>query len=143
MTTKTTTESMVDRLLDLGTIVERGFERRIYPLGVSVPQLRILEAVARETMQPKGLAALIKQEPHSATGLLNRLEDRGLIVRSRNNLDRRNVFVDATPAGVALVEAAAVHRGEVEALVGKVLAWLTITHDEAESLVRQMQDALL
>ena len=64
-------------------------------LKLSVAQQRILALVyfAKENLTPSMLAALLLQETHSVSGLLNRLEDRDLITRTRDRQDRRVVWV--------------------------------------------------
>jgi DNA-binding MarR family transcriptional regulator len=52
------------------------------------------------------LAALLLQETHSVSGLLNRLEDRELITRTRDRQDRRVVWVGLTPQGRKVAEEA-------------------------------------
>lgn len=113
--------SLVDALIDIGTIVDRAFELRLKSLNLSTAQLRILEALAEERrevgegVQPKTLAAMLIQEPHSVSGLLNRLEDRELIERVRDRQDRRMVWARLTPAGVDLVAKAEIARDLTEA----------------------------
>jgi DNA-binding MarR family transcriptional regulator len=57
-------------------------------------------------LTPSMLAALLLQETHSVSGLLNRLEDRDLISRTRDRQDRRVVWVGLTPAGRKVAEEA-------------------------------------
>ena len=60
-------------------------EKRLSELKLSVAQQRILALAyfAKEPLTPSMLAALLLQETHSVSGLLNRLEDRDLITRTR------------------------------------------------------------
>ncbi|HEX5139767.1 MAG TPA: MarR family transcriptional regulator, partial [Dehalococcoidia bacterium] len=51
-------------------------------------------------------AALLLQETHSVSGLLNRLEDRDLITRTRDRQDRRVVWVGLTDQGKKVAEEA-------------------------------------
>jgi DNA-binding MarR family transcriptional regulator len=61
---------------------------------------------AKENLTPSMLAALLLQETHSVSGLLNRLEDRDLITRTRDRQDRRVVWVGLTPDGRKVAEEA-------------------------------------
>jgi len=67
---------------------------------ITGPQL-----VCLRTIIDKGpmTATVISREVHvsasTVVGILDRLEDKGLIVRERGRADRRIVFVSATPAG--------------------------------------------
>jgi DNA-binding MarR family transcriptional regulator len=93
-------------LVDAGNVAQRGLEKRLGQLKLSVAQQRILALVyfAKESLTPSMLAALLLQETHSVSGLLNRLEDRDLITRTRDRQDRRVVWVGLTPAGRKIAE---------------------------------------
>jgi len=95
-------------LIDAGNVAQRGLEKRLTHLRLSVAQQRILALVylAKDTLTPSMLAALLLQETHSVSGLLNRLEDRDLVTRSRDKQDRRVVWVGLTPAGRKVAEEA-------------------------------------
>ncbi len=95
-------------LIDAANVAQRGLEKRLAHLKLSVAQQRILALVyyAKEKITPSMLAALLLQETHSVSGLLNRLEDRDLITRSRDRQDRRVVWVGLTPEGQKVAEEA-------------------------------------
>jgi len=95
-------------LVDAGNVAQRGLEKRLSHLRLSVAQQRILALVyfAKEALTPSMLAALLLQETHSVSGLLNRLEDRDLITRTRDKQDRRVVWVGLTNDGRKVAEEA-------------------------------------
>ena len=95
-------------LVDAGNVAQRGLEKRLSHLKLSVAQQRILALVyfAKESLTPSMLAALLLQETHSVSGLLNRLEDRDLITRTRDKQDRRVVWVGLTSEGRKVAEEA-------------------------------------
>jgi DNA-binding MarR family transcriptional regulator len=95
-------------LIDAANIAQRGLEKRLSHLNLSVAQERILALVyfAKESLTPSMLAALLLQETHSVSGLLNRLEDRDLITRTRDRQDRRVVWVGLTADGRKVAEEA-------------------------------------
>jgi DNA-binding MarR family transcriptional regulator len=101
-----TTPMMV--LIDAANVAQRGLEKRLSNLRLSVAQQRILALVyyAKERLTPSMLAALLLQETHSVSGLLNRLEDRDLITRTRDRQDRRVVWVGLTAEGRKVAEEA-------------------------------------
>jgi DNA-binding MarR family transcriptional regulator len=88
-------------LIDAGNVIERALEKRLLGLNLSVAQQRILTHVysAEGKLTPGFLGGLLLQEPHSISGLLNRLEDRELVTRSRDRRDRRVVWVGLTEEG--------------------------------------------
>ena len=98
----------LDTLVDAANVAQRGLEKRLSHLKLSVAQQRILAMVylAEEKLTPSMLAALLLQETHSVSGLLNRLEDRDLITRTRDRQDRRVVWVGLTDAGKKVAEEA-------------------------------------
>ena len=95
-------------LVDAANVAQRGLEKRLGHLKLSVAQQRILALVyyAKENLTPSMLAGLLLQETHSVSGLLNRLEDRDLITRTRDKQDRRVVWVGLTPKGKKVAEEA-------------------------------------
>jgi DNA-binding MarR family transcriptional regulator len=65
--------------------------------GLTGPQLVILKEVNREGEQTVGdLARAISLSQSTVTGILDRLESRGLVVRHRADADKRRVIVDVT-----------------------------------------------
>jgi DNA-binding MarR family transcriptional regulator len=81
-------------------------ERRFYHLGVSASQARVLAVLhyAPEPIKPSAIATLLFQETQSITGILNRIEARGWVMRTPDADDRRAVRLRLTDAGSALTE---------------------------------------
>jgi DNA-binding MarR family transcriptional regulator len=72
---------------------------------VTLVQVRALRRLAQE---PKSLGQLgleLSLAPPSVTRLVDRLEERGLLERSRDDEDRRKVLATLTPEGRRLVSA--------------------------------------
>lgn len=68
----------------------------------------------RDTIAINELAAQLLIKHHSAVGLVDRLEGKGLVTRSIDPDDRRKVNVGVTPRGSRLFEGlAAAHRAEL------------------------------
>lgn len=83
--------------------LRREFELRAAPLEITAAQLPVL----RRLWQGDGIAtAQLTQDASSdggtVTGILDRLEKKGLIRRERSTQDRRAVQIWLTPAGRAL-----------------------------------------
>jgi len=55
------------------------------------------------------VAERLQIQHHSAVELLNRLEERGLAVRERSSVDRREVLIDLTAKGEKLLRALSLH----------------------------------
>ena len=84
--------------------------QRLRRLGISMAQLHILYTLQRTgEMTMSHVADVLNVSLSNATGLIDRLEERGYLERNRVPTDRRIVLVRVTPAGEAML-------GEVDAL---------------------------
>ena len=74
-------------------------------MGLSGPQLICLrELAASGPMQTNQLAEAVNLSPATVCGILNRLEQRGLVNRERQTHDRRCVIVSLSEAGEDTVQ---------------------------------------
>jgi DNA-binding MarR family transcriptional regulator len=88
---------------------------RLLRLGVSMAQLHIMFTLQRSgEMTMSQLAEVLNVSLSNATGLIDRLEERGYIARERVSTDRRVVLVRVTPAGEQMLD-------EVDALSDALL----------------------
>jgi DNA-binding MarR family transcriptional regulator len=88
---------------------------RLLRLGVSMAQLHIMFTLQRGgEMTMSHLADVLNVSLSNATGLIDRLEERGYIARERVETDRRVVLVRVTPAGEQMLD-------EVDALSDALL----------------------
>ena len=68
--------------------------------GLSIPQLICMRQLAKGgEMQTSHLAEAVNLSPPTVCGILNRLEKRGLVLRTRQPNDRRRVFVSLSESG--------------------------------------------
>jgi DNA-binding MarR family transcriptional regulator len=68
--------------------------------GITGPQLWALKIVSQHAGLPLGdLSRKMYLHPSTVTGVVDRLEDKGYVVRDRDSVDRRVVRVKLTPAG--------------------------------------------
>jgi DNA-binding MarR family transcriptional regulator len=75
--------------------------------GLTAPQLAALQAVAEhQPVSVSGVARSIHLSLATLTGIFNRLEARGLVMRSRDGRDRRSVVVELTDRGAETLESA-------------------------------------
>ncbi|MFN9340975.1 MAG: MarR family winged helix-turn-helix transcriptional regulator [Planctomycetota bacterium] len=66
--------------------------------------LRVLKSLKGEAMPTSSLGARLVSRAPDMTRMLDKLEDRKLVVRQRNRANRRVVEVSITPAGIALLK---------------------------------------
>lgn len=110
----------VERALDTGLLVARILERRL-PMGLAAYRLLGLLDRAPEGLSPGDLATLLVQEPHSVSGLLNRLEADRLVARLHATEDRRRVQVTLTVLGRQALSAAGDDLDEVDTFIARHL----------------------
>ena len=73
------------------------------PLGLTHPQyLTMLALWQHGTLSVKALGELLHLEPATISPLVKRLEQSGLVTRTRSSSDERSIEVALTPAGRAL-----------------------------------------
>ncbi len=74
---------------------------------VSAPQLNCLVALYENgSLSPSQIAKLIVVKSSTVTGVIDRLEQKGLVTRVRKSSDRRVITIELTEAGGKLVEKA-------------------------------------
>jgi DNA-binding MarR family transcriptional regulator len=99
--------------------------------GITGPQRVVLRIVGRfPQLAPSQLAAIVHLHPSTLTGILKRLEGRGLIKRRVDPNDRRRSFLVLTPKGRA-IDVDDVHTVE------RVLATLFATLPPAQTAATQ------
>jgi DNA-binding MarR family transcriptional regulator len=102
--------------------LQRRSKRMAAALGVTGPQRLVIRIVGRSPGISAGrLARVMHLHPSTLTGILHRLEKRGLLERGRDERDLRRAVLTLSPAGRRLdVDAS----GTVEALTRGVLSSL-------------------
>jgi len=105
---KVTEQSNVLRILQSFRRIIRAVDldsrRLIAQYGITGPQLLCLtNVVEKRQMSVAALARTIHLSSSTVVGILDRLEQKGLILRSRDARDRRIVNIASTPPGQQLV----------------------------------------
>jgi len=102
-----TDQQIVAALRRIIRAVDLHSRRLVEAHGLTGPQLATLHEAARGGPLSAGvLARRVHLSPPTVTGILTRLEKRGLVERRPSETDRRSVAVHVTPAGQALLTAA-------------------------------------
>jgi DNA-binding MarR family transcriptional regulator len=80
-------------------LVER-MDRAVKPLGLTAQQIGVILMLAsRRANTPFEMSRAMSYDSGSMTRLLDRLEKKGFIVRTRSDADRRMVKLELTPQG--------------------------------------------
>jgi MarR family transcriptional regulator, organic hydroperoxide resistance regulator len=87
-------------------LVQRRQDEALAPLGLTRAAVIALEAVAPRPLNQEQLAAKVHVQSQTLGRVLVRLELQGLVTRTRNETDRRQLHVELTEAGKAALEAA-------------------------------------
>jgi len=81
--------------------------RLVEAFGMTGPQLATLQEASRlGPTAPSAIARAVHLSQGTVTGILTRLEARGLITRQRSETDRRSVLVSVTSEGKRLLDLA-------------------------------------
>jgi DNA-binding MarR family transcriptional regulator len=109
--------------------------------GVTGPQRLALRIVGRAPEISAGqLAATLKVHPSTLTGILQRLERRGFLLRHVDAGDRRRVRLELTPSGRAVTASSG---GSIEDVVSGLLRRTPPARlSAATSMLKAMVDAL-
>jgi DNA-binding MarR family transcriptional regulator len=119
------------------TMLKCASSERVIRLGLSMAQLHILYMLQRNGQMPMSrLAEVLNVSLSNATGLIDRIEERGFVERTRVPEDRRIVLIRVTPQGEKMLE-------EIDALSDELLRSV-LSHIDRSKLagVRQAAAAL-
>lgn len=82
-------------------------KKLIQEYGLTIPQILVLKAVENiETPSVGKIADAINLSQGTVTQIIIRLEQRGLVIRSRDEVDKRKVLVRSTDNGTKVLESA-------------------------------------
>lgn len=95
------TDQLADAVQQLSRRLRHGARHRLAPLGLTPGQGRALSALSRadRPLRMAELAEALRVVPRSATGVIEGLEDAGLVRRATDPANRRSVLVTLTAAG--------------------------------------------
>jgi MarR family 2-MHQ and catechol resistance regulon transcriptional repressor len=93
------------KLLRAGRAVLARVEPRLAASGLTTTQFGVLEALLHKgALSQRELGRKVLTSPGNMTDLVDKLEARGLVQRTRQKHDRRAVQVDLTASGRTLIE---------------------------------------
>ncbi len=108
-TTTIATDDLADRIIDDYRVfmaqMKCAMSERLVRLGISMAQLNIMYTLQRNGEMPMSrLADVLNVSLSNASGLVDRMEERGFVERTRVPEDRRVVLVRITAAGAQVIE---------------------------------------
>src|SRR5213592_1414451 len=116
----------------IGKVAERWFTEELKPRDLTPKHVGVLLQVRAQPTSQQALIESVGVDPSKLVGLLNDLEDEGLIVRRRDAADRRRHIVELSAQGRADVAAAERAIAKVEARLFEGL------DDEERAQLRQL-----
>ncbi|MCQ4082074.1 MarR family transcriptional regulator [Streptomyces sp. RB6PN25] len=93
------TREVVDLIASIVSRYHEEYEAAAAQYGLTGAQARVLALLAREPLPMRRIAEQLKCEPSNVTGIVDRLEARGLVERRPDPADRRVKVAAATEAG--------------------------------------------
>ncbi len=121
--------------MDYWKRVQRGAEKNLTRADLSVAELRILRLLGEQGSLPmhRFCPETMLSQP-TITGIIDKLEERGLVERVRSKEDRREVLIAITPKGSeAYVRGIELHRQFVKK------ALLVLSPREVDTLVSLLE----
>ncbi len=133
-------------ILDLLTVAEPVQARLWHTSQITMTQLAVLRQLRGGPQTVGRLGSEAGISPASVTRLVDRLERRGLVARSRDAADRRRVDVRLTAEGERLLGESKVLRGSdlhraVEAMTGEERSLMTSALRRFVELARELGSA--
>ena len=109
------TDQLADAVQQVARRLRHGARHRLAPMGLTPGQGRALSVLERAggPLRMAELAAALRVVPRSATGVVEGLEQLGLVRRSPDPDDGRAFRVELTDEGIEQWEASARHRMEL------------------------------
>jgi DNA-binding MarR family transcriptional regulator len=101
-----TAPDALERLFELTILMSEAMEQDLRARGLTRPRAAVLWLLHhRGPAKQRELADALRVTPRNVTGLLDGLEDRGLVGRSPHPTDRRATLVTLTDTGAAAAKA--------------------------------------
>jgi MarR family transcriptional regulator, organic hydroperoxide resistance regulator len=122
-----------------GMAIQRAYKPVLDELGLTYPQYLVMNVLWHEDRQTVGaIAERLALESSTLTPLLKRLENTGLIARTRNPQNERQVIVELSSNGLAL-------KPRARCIAERMLATSDLPRDrlgEINSQVRDLRDRI-
>jgi len=102
---RSVSDSVMIALRKIIQAIELNSKRLVKRVGLTGPQLVILQEVTRSGEVTAGeIARAVSLSQATVTGILERMEKRGLLARQRSDRDKRRIMVRITESGRQILE---------------------------------------
>ena len=102
---RSVSDNVIINLRKIIRAIDMNSKKLIKRVGLTGPQLVLLHEIARSGEITAGeIARAVSLSQATVTGILERLEKRGLLVRQRSERDKRRIMVSITEAGRQILE---------------------------------------
>lgn len=103
-TERSVSDSVLIALRKIIQAIDMNSKKLVKRVGLTGPQLVILQEIARCGEVTAGdIARAVSVSQATVTGILDRMEKRGLLARQRSDSDKRRIMVNITGAGRQLL----------------------------------------
>lgn len=122
----------IRRLMQAGSLYTKELNKKYQ---VSAAQLNCMLALYEQGPMPLShIARTIFVKPSTVTGIIDRLEQKGLVTRSRRSPDRRVITIELSPSGEELA------RNAPPPIQQKIIDGLrSLSPEDAEKILRGLQ----
>ena len=104
---RSVTDNVIVHLRKIIRAIDMGSKQLIKRVGLTGPQLILLHEIAQSSEITAGeIAQAVSLSQATVTGILERLEKRGLLARKRSEQDKRRIMVSITEAGRQILRTA-------------------------------------
>ena len=101
----TAAQKAVARLMELGVLLGQGMERELANQGLSRARAEVIWRLHRSgPVTQRELSQALRCTPRNVTGLVDALEEMGLVARRDHPTDRRATLVTLTEPGVKIAK---------------------------------------
>ncbi|MHB8465407.1 MAG: MarR family winged helix-turn-helix transcriptional regulator [Acidimicrobiales bacterium] len=128
------TEEIIEHLFALVDRLRAGFEATVAAYDLSAPQAKALRYLAQAGPVPmRELACGLRCDASNVTGIVDRLEQRGLVERRASPADRRVKSLVVTASGAALA------RQVWSSVMDGAVTFVGLTDDEQSRLLASLR----
>jgi DNA-binding MarR family transcriptional regulator len=138
---ETFAQALIDELAPLVAGERAAFAHRCHERSISMAHVFLMSMIDKHGAVPMTrVAELLGSGLPTATGLVSRMEERGLVRRDHDTKDRRVVFVSLTDAGTA--EMHELHEARQRRVASAIAQLSTTEQAKLLSAVRSLRSAL-